>query len=263
MRKCFLVIILLLLSVSIFASSEQTLYRFNDKEYQDVITLCIKARIVPPSVSPITAIELYQKLETITDVSLKDAVFSLKEKLLNKPVIYKDNLITADGDLTFAVEGYAYDSNNLEAEFFKPYRNRLPMISLFGEASIVDNAYFYFEYLIKEPKMDDNKIRGNIYTNTYPFVSFDETVKFIDENYMSQSFSPFKVGGSFGNSFFNFQIGRNRLAYGLGKTGNLTIADNFSMQEYLMYSFHSNHFKYYLNITHFDQQQGSMKILLI
>ena len=259
MKKKLLILFFIFLNISLFATREQALYRFDDMEYQEVVILCSKARIAPPLVSPITAIELSQKLDMITEASLKKEVLLLQQRLLNKNVIYEDDIVSADGDLSFSVAGYAFDGSILESEFFIPYRDRLPLVSLYAETSIVDNAYLYFEFMIKEPKSDDDKIRGNVYTNTYPFVSFDGKVKFLDSNYMSQAFTPFLVGGSCGNYFFNFQIGRNRLAYGLGKTGNLTIADNFSMQEYLMYSFHTNHFKYSLNLTHFDQQSGSMK----
>jgi hypothetical protein len=79
-----------------------------------------------------------------------------------------------------------------------------------------------------------------------------------DENYMLNTFfgdngingnSPLRSFIAAGGSWWNFQLGRDRLSYGTGLSGNLGIADNPPYYEFMRLSFFSKYFKYSLLIN--------------
>jgi len=61
--------------------------------------------------------------------------------------------------------------------------------------------------------------------------------------------SPFRTFIAAGGSWWNFQLGRDRLSFGNGISGNLTIADNPPFYEFMRLSFFSNQFKYSLIVN--------------
>jgi hypothetical protein len=52
-----------------------------------------------------------------------------------------------------------------------------------------------------------------------------------------------------GGSWWNFQIGRDRLSYGTGHTGNLAISDNVDYQEFMRISLFSDFIKYTMLVS--------------
>jgi hypothetical protein len=61
--------------------------------------------------------------------------------------------------------------------------------------------------------------------------------------------SPLKTFIAAGGSWWNFQLGRDRLSFGPGISGNLSIADNPPYYEFMRLSFFSNQFKYSLIVN--------------
>ena len=57
-------------------------------------------------------------------------------------------------------------------------------------------------------------------------------------------FMPLRAYMSAGGTWWNFQLGRDRLSYGTGHMGNLAVSDNPDFYEFLRYSFFSRYFKY-------------------
>jgi len=55
---------------------------------------------------------------------------------------------------------------------------------------------------------------------------------------------PLRAYIALGDSWWNFQLGRDRISYGTGKTGNLAISDNPSFYDFARLSFFSDFFKY-------------------
>jgi hypothetical protein len=61
---------------------------------------------------------------------------------------------------------------------------------------------------------------------------------------------PLRAFLTVGGSFWNFQIGRDRLSYGTGQNGNLAIMDNPDYHDFLRLSFFSKFFKYSFLVSH-------------
>jgi len=66
----------------------------------------------------------------------------------------------------------------------------------------------------------------------------------IGTDYICDLNIPLRAFLSVGGSFWNFQIGRDRLSYGTGQNGNLAIMDNPDYHDFMRLSFFSKYFKY-------------------
>ncbi|MDR0321267.1 MAG: capsule assembly Wzi family protein [Treponema sp.] len=62
--------------------------------------------------------------------------------------------------------------------------------------------------------------------------------------------SPMRAFVAAGGTWWNFQLGRDRLAFGTGISGNLAIADNPPFYEFMRLSFFSKYVKYSMLINH-------------
>ncbi|MBQ6124832.1 MAG: hypothetical protein IJL13_05470, partial [Spirochaetales bacterium] len=65
---------------------------------------------------------------------------------------------------------------------------------------------------------------------------------------------PYRAFASFGGKAWNVQIGRDRLSWGLGKTGNLGISDNLPYYDMLRFTAFSKSFKYSFLISSFPHK---------
>jgi hypothetical protein len=62
--------------------------------------------------------------------------------------------------------------------------------------------------------------------------------------------SPLRAFVAAGGPWWNFQLGRDQLAFGTGISGNLAIADNPPFYEFMRLSFFSKYFKYSMIVNH-------------
>ncbi len=65
---------------------------------------------------------------------------------------------------------------------------------------------------------------------------------------------PYRAFASFGGKAWTVQIGRDRLSWGLGKTGNLGISDNLPFHDMLRFAAFSKSFKYSFLISSFPHK---------
>ena len=242
------------------ADASQRVYAAQDQEYRSVMLLCQAAGVRYPTVTPVTAGELIASLERIPDSSgslIVDKRDALIQQLKAGDAIYQNNIVNLNIDIYGGFNGLLH--GDIDAyEFFVPYRDLDPMIAGSIEASFADSADLYLEFMEKDPMMALPEPMDH-WSNFISIVSIDDGQLGLFKH-LSQSYQPFKAGLSAGNSWFNFQIARNRQSFGHGVTGNLLVSDNFSYEEYIRATFSSEFFNYYLDITHFDQQLDSLKI---
>ncbi len=253
MKKKYVVFILLILCLAgLPASNGQKLYRSIDKEYQDVKAICIEAGVVYPAATPLSTDELIYALERIP-AELRDTEWhNLYNTLSNEEYMLASEEFSFDITSTINIEVYTH-KDDYPREYFTPYKDIPPMLSLFGEVEIADNFYLYLDFIEKDPIQLENK--HTPYSNLSTLLDFyDDEWHFMP--YKTQAFQPFRAGLSVGFKNFNFQIGRNRQSIGRGIAGNMYVSDNFSMQEYLKFTWYTKYFSYILDLTHFDQQSG-------
>ncbi len=243
------------------ASPGQRLYRAVDEEYIRTAELCMLGGVVYPQVTPVTGEGLISTLERIPESAGEDIVAerdALIASLESGDPIYNDDAINLDIDIYGGFDGMIHgDIDNYE--YFVPYMDRDPMVAALLDVSFSDCVDLYIEFMEKDRFFPLDEEMDH-YTNFLAIMAMEgRQLKFFDNAYITQAYQPFRVGISAGNDWFNFQLGRNRKAFGSGVTGNLTIGDNFSYDDYFRFSFTSDVFSYYLDVSYFDQQTDSLE----
>ena len=96
-----------------------------------------------------------------------------------------------------------------------------------------DYFQLYIEPMIAIDPLYYNNSSDVFFTHNIPF----DLMK-LDQNF------PLRAFAAFGGSWWNFQLGRDRLSWGTGHMGNLAISDNPSFYDFARASFFSDFFKY-------------------
>lgn len=249
-KKILTYIFFTTITMSLFAANGLKLYRSIDIEYKKVKTLCLEAQVVYPAATPVSGTELLYALDRIPEEKRTDEWIKIYEAINDKDYLLDTDESRLDFTSTLNLETY-FHKKDMPRKFFIHYKDIPPMLSLFGELEVRDNFYLYIDFIEKDPNiLEDNHTPYGNYSTLLDY----HNGKFKVFNYLTQSYQPFRAGLSIGTDNFNFQIGRNSQSLGRGIAGNMFISDNFSMQEYIKFSWYTKYFSYILDLTHFDQQ---------
>ena len=272
MKKLILAAVLFIISFSMLsASNGQTVYTTRDEEYMRVEELCRRAGVIgPSSFSPMPARALLIAMERINTSALsagdREEYEELYAILTDDRYTFKDDYFEVDFNVAANL-----GVNIAEYDYFKyfnsvskvgdkldpsikplydkredtlvPYRYEDPLFALGFKMD-------FGEHIALEARLDLKSNHLRMYESTLGGI-----FTFLPDSKQGLAAEiPFRAGGSFGNDYFNFIIGRFPHSEGSGVTGNLIIGDNFNYQEVMLASLQSNHFTYNISITRFDQQ---------
>ena len=189
-------------------------------------------------------IELFLKYintENLSPVALE--AYERIEKRLNPQA-----RINVDGDnllftlnIKSSLEGTARFNTNIN---WHPLYPKIPALLSFPvRLYFADSLQLYMEPLVsKEPEY----YRGSgetFYADNDVFVgNFSHNMILKGED-IDQTF-PVRAYIAMGGDWWNFQLGRDRLSFGTGQMGNLTIGDNLAYHQFARASFFSNFFRY-------------------
>ena len=263
MKKLILTAVLFIISFSMLtASNGQTVYTTRDEEYLRVEELCRRAGVIgPSSFSPMPARALLIAMERIDASALSEEDRNEYEELYtiltDDKYTFRDDYFEVDfnaaanlGVNLAPYNDFRYDnSDSALPDYDKredtliPYRYEDPLFALGLKMD-------FGEHIALEARLDLKSNHLRMYESTLGgvFTFLPDTKQGLAAEI------PFRAGGSFGNDYFNFIIGRFPHSAGSGVTGNLIIGDNFNYQEVMLASLQSNHFTYNISITRFDQQ---------
>lgn len=249
MKKFILGMLLTIMVLAAINASNQKIYTQADNQWQIVNQLCHVAGVAGPSVTtPVSTEELKVALKRIDTEKLDDAgkelYMQIKRQLDDIPSIFKGD----GGSFYFdaPVSFYAYGQTSTKGDAVRDldwaimdYDSRPDMVSLTAEVGLYDTLYGKIDWGIK-PIMDASGWNKNFYTS-------------FDGDTLSDA-SPKEAYISLGNNFISFIIGRSRMNYGSGYSGNMFIGDNFDYQELMKLSFFNKYYTGSISLTHFDQQ---------
>lgn len=263
MKKLILTAVLFIISFSMLtASNGQTVYTTRDEEYLRVEELCRRAGVIgPSSFSPMPARALLIAMERIDTSSLsaedRNEYEELYAILTDDKYTFRDDYFEVDfnaaanlGVNLAPYNDFRYDNSDSKLPDYDkredtliPYRYEDPLFALGLKMD-------FGEHIALEARLDLKSNHLRMYESTLGgvFTFLPDTKQGLAAEI------PFRAGGSFGNDYFNFIIGRFPHSAGSGVTGNLIIGDNFNYQEVMLASLQSNHFTYNISITRFDQQ---------
>jgi hypothetical protein len=181
---------------------------------------------------PLAPGEIRNFLNSIDEDSLsqpaREAYYRLLKKLTPKtPLSYNSKIFSAFLNVNFALEGKT--SFNSDISWYPRYPEKLPLFSFPIRLFFSDYVQLYIEPGKAETPAESG------YTN-------------IPSDFDSE-YWPVRSFAAAGDSWWNFQIGRDRLFWGSSHTGSLTFSDNATLFDFARLSFFAPYVKYSLIIN--------------
>ena len=285
MKRFIVVMIMVLLVVGNLFSQvvSQRIIPLDSQVYSDMDLLyLITGDGTPSNARPWTITEAHMILERINRTHLRGSasdLFDLIEQELSTKVLFasSDDFLF-DLGFTYNFEGY-YHSNgqdfNRDTDWVYGFEDRKPMLKV--DFTFALDPFFY--------SFTDLQYSRNRFTDRDDFTEMDGSApgdigsiiknEIIDGNYAtivnhshiySQQFmtnvlfptydidfqTPKRALLSIGGSRWNFNLSRDKVRWGNGKSGNFIISDHVDYQEFARFSGFSDFFKYDLLYVFFE-----------
>ncbi|GHU30807.1 hypothetical protein FACS1894172_04680 [Spirochaetia bacterium] len=239
-------------------ANHQKIYPVNSEFYQALKFLYISNGLpLPSTTGPWSGDELLLMLyrldpDKLQQVELKTYDFIEKELTQDHPYFNFDGHVN--------VEMYAHTNPNdftaLE-DYIRPYTEAKPMIGLdfegfvtpyvygFGNISIGNN--FIDSWVTKDDGRErtGSSLLGQTVFGTNIIGAGPRGINSIDLNFPKRAFI------SLGGRGLSFQVGRERLSWGAGESGNFIVGNNLEYHNVARAAFYSNTFKYTFSVSSF------------
>jgi len=260
MKRFILLIALITTLFSLSGSNNQKIYPIDSDIYQAITSLYLSSGYALPSTSgPYSKDELLKLLKKVEHTSNKElynyVYTSLNEK--EKPLLF---------GLEASLEAYVHTDNVNFTDVFDWIRStndRNSLLTITMENYLLDNFYGYFSFpfdarrynLIGENDRHTSSYYGKEYFTSNLFFLYGQGFGDIDLG------MPYRAFVSFGSSGWSAQIGRDRLSWGPGVTGNLTVGEHLRYHNTARIALFSDNFKYTFATSFFAHPQDYYPIL--
>ncbi len=267
MKKILAVLVLIfLLLPGIFANS-QKIYRVDSSIYRKITKLYVlSGHALPSTTGPWSGDELEKMLKKLDRDEIPSYLLPLYEEaeaeLSSEPsLVFNGGAMEWDGTLNGDIYAHTYsgdisrkDVGGIEETAFAgrnfwfgaDLTKNNPFFEVDWQTWMGDNFYTYFNiYLSNSIRGKDEIGSTKLNSNIPAFQNFKLDVKLLDVNFPSRAFL------SAGGSGWSLEIGRDRLSWGSGKTGNLVLSDNFPYHDMVRATAYSDIFKYTYLISFF------------
>jgi len=242
MNKSKLLLIFFLISFNSLLFSQQfNMILTGDPVIEDIHYLSVASgKSFLSFSSPLSPYEIRNFLNSIDESSLspsaKEAYSRIEKRLTpeKQPLsLALDDIFSFILNINASVEGKARTNNDIS--WYPRYPENLPLLSFPLQLFFSNIAQLYIEPTIGLRYRDQSSD------------NFDSNIPLGAEHFNVQ-FWPIRSFAAFGGSFWNFQIGRDRLFFGTGHTGSLSFSNNSTFFDFTRLSLFSPHVKYSLMI---------------
>ncbi|MGD1821149.1 MAG: hypothetical protein ACPKM0_00080, partial [Pleomorphochaeta sp.] len=248
---------------SIFAvDNYQYIVSVDDSEeiIEGISYLYVKSNYALPSMSaPYSVAELINMLEQINYNSLnkveKKTYDYLEKKILSFKNEVKENVdFNIGAELNF--EGYSHTNTTdfIERDtWFRGWTDQENLFNLNLEFLGDDFAYALSSISFGVARLNDIPFGSSTYQTNIP--------GYIDLDFYKDTNSVIsqKAFASFGDSNWNLQIGRDKLNWGAGLSGNLLLSDNLKYQDFGKFTMFGDKYKYTYLASFFPHQLNYIK----
>jgi hypothetical protein len=261
MSKRLLVVVLLLSVLCPLSAKDnyQKIYPIDDPSYKTIVDLYrMEALALPSTSGPYSGAELSAMLDRLPYDALTPEAKGWYDAIRRE----------LDGDAGkksftggLSVNEEAYIQTNSTSKFFQGWDNwnrkwadAKPFFSLYSEEHIGSSLYGYFNLSLGVTKThwsesgDRNFGDRWLWTNT-PLL-LDNDMKQLDFNMPIRAF----VAG--GGKHWSFQVGRDRLSWGNGTTGNFILGDHIKYHNMARVAAFDGDFKYTFLVSAFPHPQN-------
>jgi hypothetical protein len=240
------------------AQNLQQIVPIDSEIYQAIKALYIAQGLALPSTAgPWSKDELLAMLDRL-DVS------RLSGSSLNSYDFVLDNVKPSDkafkfkGDATLQMFAHTNPAQFISQDLYMRHQNRTePLLNLNFDFFLTDYSYGHFEFPIMFSLFGDNAAAPQ-HTVTIPQSLSHSThsiglnIPFLVESARSLNSSfPYRTLVSAGGTKWNVQIGRDRLSWGPGESGNFMVGDHVHYHTGGRITFYGNHLKYMYNVSSF------------
>ena len=268
MRKALTVLLILVAGAGlVFAQTNnmQKIYSTTSDEYAAIKYLYIaQGHSLPSTTGPWSADEL-AKMLAVLDYNSLDSAQKAMYDTVSASILARPELDREQVGMTFDVllDLEAYYHTNTDGAAKTAYSNghditekafqgnhwiynekdQKPLLTFQLETYVTDRFYTLFQGSVANSWHSDEFYTEElgvsaISTNILGLKNLKFNLAYFDGNWPYRSF--LSVGGE----NWNFQVGRDRLSWGPGETGNLTISDNMPWQNYAKITAYTDDFKY-------------------
>lgn len=267
MKKLAVVIILftILLSSAYSFSTPQRIYTVDDEIYMAIYNLFISAGYSPLfSSGPWSQAELIKMLSSIDYTTLTPSEKSLYNKINNK---------LNEADYTFSPDAFGFSININTAletythlntsDYFQghenwiyPYQKQLPVLSAGLGFHPFESMMIYTDFLLGKTYSEENGFGTTHFNTNIPInIATDMNVSM-----------PYRAYVSVGGNYWNILLGRERISWGEGESGNFLIGDNFPYNNTCRFTAYNSNLKYtfltnfYLHPQNYDIDKQHLPI---
>lgn len=257
MKKIITVILVFILIVaSLSAEGDyQKIYAVDDPviDYLESLSL-LTGLSLPSTTGPFSGSEIKAMLERINYNSLSFFEKELYDKISDK---IESDASSPVFTASLLVSPEAYINSNYSSSFFqtrdKWYRGwsrQKQLLNIITEEHVGENFYGFFNFSIGTAKDHTTRSFGDsiLWTNI-PFL-LQNDMKQLDFNF------PLRAFVSAGGVHWSLFIGRDRLSWGNGKTGNFIIGDHIKYHNAAYFKAYDKSFKYTFLISAFPHPRN-------
>ena len=268
-----ILMVAILLSSAFAYSNEQKIYSVDSGVYDAMETLYILAgQSLPSSSGPWSEAELQTMLARIDKASLSDAAQKYYDyvaaMITSEPKLQYDDNLGMEFGLDLALEGYYHTNQEFDDynDWFHSYTDRAKFLDFTFETWPTEHFYGYFELSLSNCIGYDvskggkgataNLLYANGLNTNLPVVNALLFSKPSNGNILADfdwTF-PYRAFVSAGGEHWNFMVGRDKLSWGNGETGNLMLSDSFPKHTLARFNTFFNSFKYSLLGTIYPSQ---------
>lgn len=275
MKKAFLTgILLILLCFSLFAvGNDQKIYSVDSEVYDDItLVYMASGHALPSTAGPWSGSELRMMIEAIDPSEIPEyaskAYNRVLEELNVQPTInYKNGGMEFDGTLNLELYGHTFkdgdkfnrtDRNGVKETAFagrqwwfgKNLNDITPFFAVDWEVYHDKFFYSFFELGLQNAYHGGEYEIGStaLNSNIFAFQNFKLNAKLLDVSIPQKAFA------SVGGNTWNIEVGRDKVNWGAGETGNLLISDNFPYYDFIKATAYSEKYKYTYLLSFFPNK---------
>ena len=276
MRKILILLLVVFVAFQAFASVPQKIHPVDSPLYRIIKDIYLMTgHAMPSSTGPWSSAELDAMIDRIPESEvpdyLKDGYAKVKSEL-DRELRRDFGSMSLQFSANTSVELFAHtntdgltrtDINGVMERLFTGRESwaydtihQNPFLELDIEFDVKDHFYFFMAPQIRtgfhfgtgwQNEFGATHVGSNI-----PFLHFIDGEKKLawDMN------MPYRAFASFGSDGWTVQVGRDRLNWGLGRTGNMAISDNLPYHDMVRFTAFSRSFKYTFLVSSFPHESN-------
>ncbi|MDR1868063.1 MAG: hypothetical protein LBQ77_07345 [Treponema sp.] len=256
----FFVTVLFCLTFNLSAQNRQKIVPVDSEIYQAIKSLYIAQGLALPSTTgPWSEHELLLMLNRLDQSKLKHNEQRIYDVVYDE--LTTDNpAFKFSGELNLEMHGHSNTEYFvLPDDFVRPINTAAPFFALQSETWILPSTYSFFELqaanTVYNTTVSTKDGRGPYAGSTFfGAASFASNLVFIPPatlNDFSMNF-PYRAFVAVGGNGWNVQVGRDRLSWGPGVTGNFMVGDHIQYHNTARASVYRDNLKYTFNISAFQ-----------